>query len=222
MRRVRILLASTVVALASTAWGQSEGKPAESVAPAPPAPGPAAPSATTLVMPPCAETTLLPQASRDCLPSAPVSRWLRVARIGVEVVLGTGLGAIGELSGGYVGFNVDVLSGHEAGPGLAIGTLLGATLGVAPGVWLGGRTLGGDGSWGWSLIGGALGSGLGAAVLAIKNSTATLIIALALPVLGSITGYELSSNPKRAPESSGGLTVMPSIGLNSIGLVGAF
>ena len=211
----RTLLAMMLVTFAAAAHAQ-----AEAAGPAA-APAPSAPSAVTLA--PCPErTTVLPQPSRDCLPSAPVSRWLRLARIGVELVLGTGLGALGELSGGYLGFNVDVLSGREAGPGTSIGTALGATLGVAPGVWLGGRTMGGDGSWGWSLIGSAAGSGLGAAVLAIKNTTATLIIAIALPVLGSIAGYELSSNPHRSEAPASGLSVMPSIGLDSIGLVGAF
>jgi hypothetical protein len=164
-------------------------------------------------------TTILPQPKDDCRPSP----WFRAARIGVEAVLGGGVGAVGELVGAYAGLNIDLLNGREGGVGTSLGAALGAVLTVAPAVWLGGRVMGGDGSFGWTLLGGTAGTALAAGIIAIKNTTATWVIAALMPVAGAILGYELSSHRKRPPaQASTGVTIVPSLGPNSIGIVGVF
>jgi len=146
-----------------------------------------------------------------------------VGRIAVEAVLGAALGAIPEVGGAYIGLSIDVLAGHEAGAGLSLGAALGAMLGVAPAVWLGGRAMGGDGALGWTLLGGAAGTGVAAAILAIKNSTGTLVIAALMPVIGSVVAYELSSHDRSAAEPVvTTVTVMPTFGPTSVGLAGTF
>src|SRR5690349_375079 len=88
---------------------------------------------------PCPEsTTVLPQPQPGCRPSV----WLRVVRIGVEAVLGTGVSLAGELLGAYAGLNVDLLSGREAGLGASLGAAVGAMLTAGPAVWLGGKAMG--------------------------------------------------------------------------------
>jgi hypothetical protein len=172
------------------------------------------------ILPVCHEsTTVLPQPQSGCTPSPKTGLWLRVARVALEAVLGTGLGLLGEFAGAYVGLNIDILSHHESGAGFSVGAAFGAILAVAPGVWLGGSALAGDGAFGWTMLGGATGTVASAIVLGIKNNTATSVVAAALPVLGSILGYELSSNRRRQPSP---VSVMPTIGPNSVGLAGVF
>lgn len=193
------------------------------------APAEAAPADAPVVEPapavvkvePCAEsTTVLPQPQTGC----PAKPWVRVARIGVELVLGSGLGALGVLTGMYVGLYADVHSGREGGAGVSIGAALGAALSAAPAVWAAGSIMGGDGSFGWTLLGGAAGTVLSGIVLAIKNVSATVGIAAALPVLGAIAGYELSSNARRpaASASPSGVSIAPTVGLGSVGVAGSF
>jgi hypothetical protein len=146
--------------------------------------------------------------------------------MGVEFLLGVGIGVPSEVVGAYAGLSIDVASGREAGAGLWIGTAIGA-LGTAPGVWLGGRAMGGDGSFGWTLIGSTAGTGVAAALLGIKSTQATLVFAATLPIFGAVAGYELSSHTRRTPTPDPephrlALTVVPTIGPNSVGLAGIF
>jgi len=186
------------------------------VAPPAPAPSPGAPSLAS-----CADTTLLPQPSRACTPAPRAARWLRVGRIGLEAVMGAGLGAVPEVLGAYAGLSIDVTSGHDAGAGLDIGTALGAAIGVGSAVYLAGHLMSGDGAYGWSVLGSTAGTGLAAAVLSIKSTSATLVFAAVLPVAGAITGYELSSHDRRARRSKG-FSVVPAFGRSSVGFAGAF
>ncbi len=196
-------------------------------APVPAAATPAPP--TTEGLAPCpAQTTVLPQPQSHCIASAATRPWMRVVRIGVEAVLGAGLGAVGEITGFYFATNADLLLGGDGSKGVVWGAALGSLMAVAPGVWLGGGVMGGDGSFGWTFLGGAAGTGIAAIILAIKQTTATTVLAAAMPVLGSIAGYELSSNGHRpstdsspAPSSSG-ISITPSVGPNHIGVVGTF
>jgi len=146
---------------------------------------------------------------------------LRVGRIGLEAVMGTGLGAAPEVLGAYVGLSIDVSSGHDAGAGLDIGTALGAAIGVGSAVYLAGHLMSGDGAYGWSVLGSTTGTGLAAVVLSIKSTRATLVLAAALPVAGAITGYELSSHDRRARRSRG-FSLVPAFGRSSVGFAGAF
>ncbi len=183
----------------------------------PPAPPPPI-SAPTLA--PCVDTTVLPQPARECL-QAPRARWLRAGRIGLEAVMGTGLGAVPEVLGAYVGLSIDVTRGHEAGAGLDLGTALGAAVGVGSAVYLAGYLMSGDGAYGWSVLGSTAGTGVAAAVLSIKSTSATLVFAAALPIAGAIAGYELSSHDRRARRFHG-ISLVPAFGPSSFGLAGAF
>jgi hypothetical protein len=166
--------------------------------------------------PPCTET-VLPQPSRECTPSPCAERRLRVGRIALEAVMGTALGAVPVVVGGYAGLSIDLANGKEAGAGMDIGLALGAALGAGTGVYVGGELMHGDGAYGWAVLGSTAGTGLAAGVLAIHDSTAALVFAATLPVAGAIAGYELSSHGRRRP-----IAVVPAIGRNTIGIAGAF
>jgi hypothetical protein len=166
--------------------------------------------------PPCTGT-FLPQPSRECTPSPCQERRLRVGRIALEAVMGTALGAVPTVVGGYAGLSIDLANGKEAGAGMDIGLAIGAALGAGTGVYVGGELMHGDGAYGWAVLGSTAGTGLAAGVLAIHDSAATLVFAATLPVAGAIAGYELSSHGRRKP-----IAVLPAIGRNTIGIAGAF
>jgi hypothetical protein len=151
---------------------------------------------------------------------------VRGARIGVELTLGGALGALGAVTGGYAGLNADLMNGDEAGAGFAIGTSVGVALGTGPGVWLGGAAMGGDGSFGWTFLAGAVGTGLSSLVIASGPSPETIAIGALLPLSLSIAGYELSSHlhkpakPERVDRAS--LRILPTVGPRYVGVVGSF
>lgn len=228
------LVAFTIVVLwftASTAWAQDGGTDAGLTSVSQEQPAASAPTVAAQAahdpssLPPCLAPTVLPQPSCTCSEPPATTPWLRAARIGLEVVMGVGLGAVPEVGGAYIGILVDVMGGREAGVGMDIGTAIGASLGVGSAVWLAGYLLGGDGSFGWSVLGSTVGTGLAAGVLAIKSTSSSLVVAAALPVIGAITGYEFSSHPRRPSKpdaASSGITVTPTIGPTSVGLAGNF
>lgn len=168
--------------------------------------------------PPCPGDTTLPRPD-DCEPSERDGKWLRVGRIGLEVVMGTALGAVPEVIGAYAGLSIDVASGNEAGLGLDVGLGIGAILGVGSSVYLAGYLMNGDGAYGWTILGSTVGTGLGAGLLAINSTNTTLVFAALLPVAGAVTGYELSSHYRRRSRER---VVMPSITSNSIGIAGTW
>lgn len=150
---------------------------------------------------------------------------IRGARVAAEAVLGTGLGALLGIIGAYAGLNVDLGNGREAGTGFGLGTGLGVTLGVAPGVWVAGYAMGGDGSFGWTLLASAAGTGISAGLLKIDNRPGMIAVASAIPVLSAIIGYELSSHLRRGKASTEpplALTWTPTVGLGYLGVAGAF
>lgn len=148
---------------------------------------------------------------------------IRAARISVEAVLGLALAAPAEVSGAYFGLSLDIAAGLEIGPGLPIGLVLGAALGSAPGVWLGGYAMGGDGSFGWTLLGSSLGTTLSFALLMIKANVGTIILAALFPVIGATLGYELSSPVQRAPRpKKSSVAIVPTFSPTSVGLAGVF
>lgn len=246
---------------ASPAWGQT-GVPAPSTSAAAgsPSAGVTPPAATSLPSPtketggiptteapaqaprpvtatsatPCSgPPTILPQPSLECPEPGKRGVAIRVARVATEVVLGFGLGAALGIAGAYGGLNVDLLSGREAGVGLLLGTSLGVFLGVAPGVWLAGRAMGGDGSFGWTALAAALGTGAAAGILAIDDKPGTLAFAATIPIASAIIGYELSSHLRRArarDKARGtevaarppGISLLPTFGPSYVGIAGTF
>ncbi len=174
---------------------------------------------------PAANCTVLPQPGSECALSAGRATTIRVARIGVELVLGTLLGAgLGAL-GAYAGLNADLAAGNEAGIGLGLGASFGVALGVGPGVWIGGTAMGGDGSFGWTLIGSAVGTGISAGLLAANSQPGMLFLGGTIPVAFSILAYELSSHVKKTAArhaEKASARVMPSLGPRYVGVVGSF
>jgi hypothetical protein len=168
-----------------------------------------------------ATSTVLPQPSSTCVEAPTASRWLRAGRISLEVVLGLGLGAVTEVAGAYVGLNLDVMAGREASAGTVLGLTLGAILGVGPSVWLAGYAMSGDGSFGWTVLGGTLGTALAGVLLALSNSLPMLVVAATVTVAGSIAGYELSSHRRRQRPAES-LALFPSLGPRSLGIAGVF
>jgi hypothetical protein len=182
---------------------------------------PAAAAEVKAVPPPAApESTVLPRPADQ--PTGTSAIVLRGGRVALESVIGAGLGALGLVAFGYVGVLVDQLGGRDSGPALQIGAALGATFGVAPGVWLGGKALGGDGLLGWTLVGSAVGTAASAAVLAIRQNAFTLTLGALFPLIGAVLGYELSSHTKKPPEETPKLTIAPALSPTSAGVVGTF
>jgi len=168
--------------------------------------------------------TVLPQPDTECAMSSGRAATIRIARVGVELVLGTLFGAALGSLGAYAGLNVDLASGKESGAGFALGTSFGVALGVAPGVWLGGRAMGGDGSIGWTLLGSAVGTGISAAILEANSSPGMLFLGATIPLSTSILAFELSSHLRResAKKPAPSAKILPSIGPRYVGVSGVF
>jgi len=180
-----------------------------------------APTTTPPVKPP-SRCTLLPQPDADCMLSGGRKTVIRLARIGVELVLGTLLGAgLGAL-GAYAGLSADLATSGEAGPGLALGASFGVALGVAPGVWLGGRVMGGDGSFGWTLLGAAVGTGISAGILEVNSRPGLLFLGATIPGSLSILAFERSSHTKKPAPAKPTAKLMPSLGPRFVGVAGVF
>jgi len=230
MERIVVVLA--VLVLASSAWAQSgtstgaAAPAAEPVAQVTAPPSSAPPPTPALPGPavgPCAASpTVLPNPARGCTEPGRRGVAFRIARVAVELVLGAGLGAIVGVFGAYAGLNVDLLSGSEASAGFGMGTAVGVTMGAGAGVWLGGYAMRGDGSFGWTLLGSAAGSGAAAAVLALDSRPATLALSATIPLAGAILGYELSSHLRRAPRRPAAAALWPALGPTSVGIGGVF
>ena len=225
-----------VLSASSVAWAETPDQADATTAPASSASSPTTPPPraseevkTPAPAAPSLECTVLPQPGSECASSAGRATVVRLARIGVEMVLGTLLGAgLGAL-GAYAGLNADLAAGNESGIGLGLGTSFGVALGVAPGVWLGGRAMGGDGSFGWTLLGSAVGTGISAALLAADSSPGMLFLGATIPLSMSILAFELSSHTKKPAESpskpvarASGARIIPSVGPRFVGVVGTF
>ncbi len=216
MKTTPFLFALFFSSIALRAWGDEPSPQPSVVATKPPPPPP-----PVVVVDAC---TILPQPGSECALSRGRATVIRGSRIGVELVLGTLLGAgLGAL-GAYAGLNADLAGGNEAGVGLGLGASFGVALGVAPGVWLGGRAMGGDGSFGWTLLGSAVGTGISATLLAFNSSPGMLVLGASIPLSLSILAFELSSHTRRVHTQSkpASAQVVPSIGPRYVGLSGTF
>lgn len=198
MHFVRITAFLGVLGVSSIASAQSQPKPAPTAC------------------------TVLPQPGSECAMSTGRATAIRVARVGVELVLatlfGAGLGALGA----YAGLNADLVAGNEAGAGLGLGASFGVALGVAPGVWLGGRMMGGDGSFGWTLLGSAVGTAISASMLAFDSRPGMLFLGGTIPVSLSILAFELSSHVKHAAHAASAVSFIPTLGPRFVGVAGTF
>jgi hypothetical protein len=137
-------------------------------------------------------------------------------------------GATGVLSGGALGFTlglaVDPVSFPSNGSliGLGTGAVLGGVLTIAPGVWLAGHVLGGNGGFGWTLLGDALGASVGVTAAVLAPSVPTAVLAAAAPLVGAILGYELSSHPGPPARPQRSARMAPAIYPTGTGVAGVF
>lgn len=84
--------------------------------------------------------------------------------------------------------------------------------------------MGGDGSFGWTLLGSAVGSGISAAILAADSRPGLLFIGATIPVALSILAFEMSAHVKKSQAASkpASAKILPSVGPRSVGVVGTF
>jgi hypothetical protein len=119
--------------------------------------------------------------------------------------LGAAAGGLSGLVGGgsFVLFNPDVRTQQRAGRVLwgsvAVGAGIGVATGLPFGVFVGGDRLGADGKQSWATIGSLVGSGAVVATWALtwrqKRWAPARIAVLPLPLVLSITAFELSRPP---------------------------
>ncbi|MCY0998425.1 hypothetical protein OWM54_14915 [Myxococcus sp. MISCRS1] len=131
-------------------------------------------------------------------------------RRGTHLSLGILLGGAGLVSGAMVGLVAgNWLAGCAGFPcwnsvGLAFSLGVGSSLGAASDVYLSGRWLQGEGSFGYTLLGAAIGA-MPSSLLLNSNSPGVATIGVlnlvVTPILGSFVGYRLShSSTVRARE----------------------
>ncbi len=142
----------------------------------------------------------------------------RFVRIGMSALLGAGIGTATAIIGGFVGgeyLRPGITSIGNIWTGGAIGFAVGAPIGVL----VSGLLFRGDAPWYAPMVGDLLGAALGAAAVAFGGPDA-LSATFALPLLGSIIGYEIGSvdDVTVAPT----VTVLPSGGGAIVGAQGRF
>jgi len=142
----------------------------------------------------------------------------RFVRIGMSALLGAGIGTATAIIGGFVGgeyLRPGITSIGNIWTGGAIGFAIGAPIGVL----VSGLLFRGDAPWYAPILGDLLGAAVGAAAVAFGGPDA-LSATFALPLLGSIIGYEIGSvdDVTVAPT----VTVLPSGGGAIVGAQGRF
>jgi hypothetical protein len=142
----------------------------------------------------------------------------RFARICMSALLGAGLGTATAIIGGFLGgeyLSPWVTSIGNIWTGGAIGFAVGAPIGVL----VSGLLFRGDAPWYAAVLGDLLGAAVGVATVAFGGPDA-LPITFALPLLGSIIGYEVGSSDDvtMAPTA----TVLPSGSGAMVGAQGRF
>ena len=141
------------------------------------------------------------------------------------VIMGLAGVIVGIVPTAIVGFPVCAAADDKPACGIAIGTALSVSysVGVTLGVTIVGRMTGGEGDGLMTFYAALAGAGVGAGIGVATQSTAGLVLGLALvPVLFAATTYELSHH--MAMQSSGvelqarsGVRVMPVVGVTPQG-----
>ncbi len=151
----------------------------------------------------------LPQPLPRQVPAAtteqPVQRNGRLTRIGASLLIGGGLGAASAIVGGFVGgeyLRPGITSIGNIWTGGAIGFAIGAPIGVL----ISGLAFDGNAPWWAPVLGDALGAAVGAVAIAFGGPDAMPAV-FALPLLGSIVGYEAGSADSASMSPS--VTVLP-------------
>jgi hypothetical protein len=151
----------------------------------------------------------VPGALQPQVPTAtaeqPAQRNGRLTRIGASLLIGGGLGAATAIVGGFVGgeyLRPGITSIGNIWTGGAIGFAIGAPIGVL----ISGLAFDGNAPWWAPVLGDALGVAVGAVAIAFGGPDA-LPAVFALPLLGSIIGYEAGSAENASVSPS--VTVLP-------------
>lgn len=142
----------------------------------------------------------------------------RLLRIGMSALFGAGVGTVTAIAGGFIG-------GEYLRPGLTpigniwTGGAIGFAIGAPIGVLISGALFRGDAPWYAPILGDLLGAAVGAAAVAFGGPDA-LSATFALPLLGSIIGYEVGSSEDATVTPS--VTVLPGRHGAVVGLAGRF
>ncbi len=128
--------------------------------------------------------------------------------------------AAGLAAGGIVGGGLGCLANtRDCALGAAEGAVAVAIFTAPLGVFTAGSLMRGNGGYGWTLLGGVAGFGLGLALAApINNSTAQAVLLSFFPIVGMIASYEVTSDgvaPRESPTM--GTSVLPALALTSTG-----
>ncbi|WP_226994200.1 GlsB/YeaQ/YmgE family stress response membrane protein [Myxococcus hansupus] len=159
-----------------------------------------------------------------------------VPRITVEFASGVAGGLAAGTAGLVLGFLLGsaTVGCDECAIVAAVGGSSGVLLGIPAGTYLGGRMMGGKGSFLGTLGGSLVGWGafaLGTAVVGDRDiNPGIAVVMLMLPIAGAVTGYELSSQRNILKESqreaSSQVRLVPVAGMTShgarLGLMGSF
>ncbi|MCP3104044.1 GlsB/YeaQ/YmgE family stress response membrane protein [Myxococcus sp. K15C18031901] len=162
-----------------------------------------------------------------------------VPRIAVEAVGGVAGGAVGGTLGLVAGYllGAPTVGCDECHVVSLVGGLAGVLVGIPAGTWVGGKVMGGKGTFLATTAGSLVGWGgalLGSAVLGLGDDDKTLAaLLLILPLAGATTGYELSQQdallqppPTPVPTHQKAVRVMPLAGMTEhgprLGLMGRF
>lgn len=145
----------------------------------------------------------------------------RPLRIITGLLFGAGVGALGGLAGGFAG--AATLPDQALQPigatwtGAAIGFGIAAPLGVLLSGWL----FDGDGSGLATFVGDLLGAGIGAAAVLFGGQDGTPLL-FALPLVGSVVGYEVTSPSSRSAVQVSATFSPTRDGGGVVGLAGRF
>jgi len=144
-------------------------------------------------------------------------RYRRGAHIPLGILLGGGGMLVGGMAGAFLGSSVKGCndgSPCERETGFTMSLGVGMALGVASGVYLTGQWLGGEGGFGYTLLGAALGAVPSALMLSSDSDDVAVVGGLGLlvtPFVGALFGFGLSHSAT-VRESLSQAVVVPTLG----------
>jgi len=157
------------------------------------------------------------------------------APLALRLLSETAFGGLGVLGGWYAGSMIgSALCTEPVNPGagaciseFVYGGIAGAALVLPLGVWLGGNIAHGTGSLVSTYLGGLVGAAAGGLLLGVGGNNGALIaIGVALPLLGSIIGYETSTAGMQYSMNGEGTRLQPLLSVSPrggfVGLGGSF
>jgi hypothetical protein len=180
---------------------------------------PVDPNATGVLQPPAIANVPLDQVPEATKPTEePPGRGLRIA---MGFLFGAGIGAAGGLAGGLIGSatlpDQSLQPLGAAWTGAAIGFGIFAPVGVLLSGWL----FDGDGSVWATLLGDLIGAAIGAGAVVFGGTAGTPLL-FALPLGGSVVGYEVTSPAAKSMVVKVSASLTPVNGGALFGFAGSF